>query len=124
MEGGDCSLSLTWSRTGLVKPRESDVLTRRRWEPRKITTTARRLVPALGAPPTDLNRVLARIGDTEVVILDGMKHFGPLLFPELLLSLTCGTSGQRVPPAPWLSPERLDLVLEPESASASAEEGT
>ncbi|MDP9301140.1 MAG: alpha/beta hydrolase, partial [Actinomycetota bacterium] len=44
-------------------------------------------------PLRDLNRVLAGIGDTKVVILDGMKHFGPLLFPDLLVSLACDTSG-------------------------------
>ncbi len=44
-------------------------------------------------PLTDLNRVLAPIREREVVILDGMEHFGPLLFPDLLLSLACGTPG-------------------------------
>jgi pimeloyl-ACP methyl ester carboxylesterase len=44
---------------------------------------------------TQLNGVLAPIADSDVVILDGMKHFGPLLFPDLLLSLACGSSVSR-----------------------------
>jgi pimeloyl-ACP methyl ester carboxylesterase len=45
------------------------------------------------SPLRDLTRVLAVISDTEIVILDGMKHFGPLLSPDFLLSLACGTLG-------------------------------
>jgi len=44
-------------------------------------------------PLAEVTRVVARIPDAELVVLNDMEHFGPLLFPDLLLSLACGTSG-------------------------------
>jgi len=44
-------------------------------------------------PVAGVTRVLAGIPDAELIVLDGMEHFGPLLYPDLLLALACGTSG-------------------------------
>jgi pimeloyl-ACP methyl ester carboxylesterase len=41
-------------------------------------------------PLPNLVRVLEKIGDTQLFVLDGLNHFGPLLYPDLLVSLALG----------------------------------
>jgi pimeloyl-ACP methyl ester carboxylesterase len=41
-------------------------------------------------PLPNLVRVLEQITDTQLFVLDGLSHFGPLLYPDLLMSLALG----------------------------------
>jgi pimeloyl-ACP methyl ester carboxylesterase len=41
-------------------------------------------------PLPNLVRVLEQISDTQLFVLDGLNHFGPLLYPDLLMSLALG----------------------------------
>lgn len=41
-------------------------------------------------PLPNLVRVLEQISDTQLFVLDGLNHFGPLLYPDLLVSLALG----------------------------------
>ena len=41
-------------------------------------------------PLPNLVRVLEQITDTQLFVLDGLNHFGPLLYPDLLVSLALG----------------------------------
>jgi len=34
--------------------------------------------------------VLEQISDTQLFVLDGLNHLGPLLYPDLLVSLALG----------------------------------
>lgn len=43
-------------------------------------------------PLTNLQRVLPLMNDTQLLLLDGLNHFGPLLHPELVLGLAVGNS--------------------------------
>lgn len=43
-------------------------------------------------PLTNLQRVLPLMNDTQLLLLDGLNHFGPLLHPELVLGLAIGNS--------------------------------
>ena len=38
-------------------------------------------------PLPNLVRVLEQISDTRLFVLDGLNHFGPLLYPDLLMAL-------------------------------------
>jgi len=39
-------------------------------------------------PLTNLRRILPQLADAQLVLLDGLNHFGPLLYPDLVFSLT------------------------------------
>jgi len=39
---------------------------------------------------TNLQRVLVRVPDAQLFILEGLNHFGPLLYPDLLIGLAVG----------------------------------
>jgi pimeloyl-ACP methyl ester carboxylesterase len=41
-------------------------------------------------PLPNLVRVLEQISDTQLFVLDGLNHLGPLLYPDLLVSLALG----------------------------------
>ena len=41
----------------------------------------------------NLTRFLDRIDDTQLLVLEGMGHFGPRLYPDLLISLATGAAG-------------------------------
>jgi pimeloyl-ACP methyl ester carboxylesterase len=41
-------------------------------------------------PLPNLRRVLATIETTELILLDGLNHIGPFLYPDLLISLVVG----------------------------------
>jgi pimeloyl-ACP methyl ester carboxylesterase len=41
-------------------------------------------------PLPNLVRILEQISDTQLFVLDGLNHFGPLLYPDLLISLALG----------------------------------
>jgi len=43
-------------------------------------------------PLATVERVLAHIRDADLIVLDGMEHFGPLVDPDRLLSLAFGSS--------------------------------
>jgi pimeloyl-ACP methyl ester carboxylesterase len=38
-------------------------------------------------PLPNLRRVLANVPDAQLFVLEGLNHFGPLLYPDLLISL-------------------------------------
>ena len=44
-------------------------------------------------PLPNLTRFLDRIDDTQLIVLDGMGHFGPHLYPDLLIALATGAAG-------------------------------
>jgi len=41
-------------------------------------------------PLDNLRRTLAGLADVQLFVLDGLNHFGPLLYPDLLVSLAVG----------------------------------
>ena len=41
-------------------------------------------------PLANLRRVLAQVSDAQLFVLDGLNHFGPLLYPDLLVALAVG----------------------------------
>jgi pimeloyl-ACP methyl ester carboxylesterase len=41
----------------------------------------------VGEPLSNLQRVLALLPDTQLFLLDGLSHVGPLMYPDLLISL-------------------------------------
>jgi pimeloyl-ACP methyl ester carboxylesterase len=44
-------------------------------------------------PLPNLTRFLDAIDDTQLIVLDGMGHFGPHLYPDLLIALATGAAG-------------------------------
>lgn len=44
-------------------------------------------------PLPNLTRFLDSIDDTQLIVLDGMGHFGPHLYPDLLIALATGAAG-------------------------------
>ena len=44
-------------------------------------------------PLPNLTRFLASIADTQLIVLDGLGHFGPHLYPDLLVALATGAAG-------------------------------
>ena len=41
-------------------------------------------------PLTNLQRILATMPNTQLILLDGLSHLGPLLYPDLLITLATG----------------------------------
>jgi pimeloyl-ACP methyl ester carboxylesterase len=41
-------------------------------------------------PLQNLSRVLALVPDHQLFVLEGLNHFGPLLYPDLMISLVLG----------------------------------
>ena len=41
-------------------------------------------------PLANLRRTLAALADAQLFVLDGLNHFGPLLYPDLIVSLAVG----------------------------------
>lgn len=44
-------------------------------------------------PLPNVTRFLDQIDDTQLIVLDGMSHFGPHLYPDLLVALATGAAG-------------------------------
>jgi pimeloyl-ACP methyl ester carboxylesterase len=44
-------------------------------------------------PLSNLTRFLDTIDDTQLIVLEGMGHFGPHLYPDLLIALATGAAG-------------------------------
>ena len=44
-------------------------------------------------PLPNLTRFLGTIDDTQLIVLDGLGHFGPHLYPDLLIALATGAAG-------------------------------
>jgi pimeloyl-ACP methyl ester carboxylesterase len=42
-------------------------------------------------PLPNLRRILAQLHDAQLFVLEGMNHFGPLLYPDLVIGLAVGT---------------------------------
>lgn len=43
-------------------------------------------------PLPNLRRVLTLVPDAQLIVLEGLNHFGPLMYPDLLLSLASPAS--------------------------------
>ncbi|MDQ3645952.1 MAG: alpha/beta hydrolase [Actinomycetota bacterium] len=42
-------------------------------------------------PLPNLRRILDRLPDSQIFVLEGLNHFGPLLYPDLVISLAVGS---------------------------------
>ena len=52
-------------------------------------------------PLPNLRRILELVPDSQLIVLDGLSHFGPMMYPDLLISLTSPDAEQ---------PGRLDCA--------------
>jgi pimeloyl-ACP methyl ester carboxylesterase len=44
-------------------------------------------------PLPNMTRFLREISDVQLIVLEGMGHFGPHLYPDLLIALAIGAAG-------------------------------
>lgn len=51
-------------------------------------------------PLPNLRRVLALVPDAQLFVLDGLNHFGPLMYPDLLISLASPGNSHELPRLP------------------------